>query len=644
MKAYFSITTLLIGTAILWTSFSGHFTPEKSEYTPSMNPPNFVFILADDMGWNGTSALIKAGETASQSDFYETPNIDQLALEGMTFSQGYAPAPKCSPSRNSILTGQTTARNQFTETGNSIASGEILIEATTNTTIDVADVTIGEWLHSIGSNYRTAHYGKWHLGSGGTVLNNGFDEGDGATTNAEGDAADGMVIQADPKRIFDITNKGMDFMDQAVTDGVPFYLQLSHYAVHSSIETRAATQSYYAGKTPGTVHDNVSFAAMTQDLDTGIGQIMQKIDDLGIENDTYIIFMSDNGGASMFSSNGILRAGKLFLFEGGLRVPFIIKGPNVTANVHSDEPVVGYDLFPTIAELSQGTAALPNDLDGTSLVPLLSQTSINRTEPLYFHSPHYVNAGLKKPRSAIIEGNYKFIVDYESCSNYLFDLDANIRERDMQNLISSNPTLATDLTIKLRNHLKSVNANMPSLNAAHAMFSGNGGTSTDVDADGLDDVWEFRELLCFQYNATDDPDGDGLTNAQEMAEGTDPLTRTTIFQIKTFLQGPYNGSDMNTDLQNAGLLPLTDPYGLGVTVPSIPADVVDWVKVELRDATNTATVLAEYACFLRKDGELLDSDGKLGLRFENVGATSAYVAVRHRNHLGAMLNDVVNFN
>ncbi len=155
--------------------------------------PNVVFILVDDMGWNGTSLQISPTESGSSSDFYETPNLQQLAEAGMTFSQAYAPAPKCSPTRCSLLTGESPARNSFTEVENFNSAGKLLLQPLTNLSIPTADTTIAEWLKTLGLNYRTAHFGKWHLGSDGPS-NNGFDFGDGTTTNTDGDAGDGLVI------------------------------------------------------------------------------------------------------------------------------------------------------------------------------------------------------------------------------------------------------------------------------------------------------------------------------------------------------------------------------------------------------------------------------------------------------------------
>ena len=190
---------------------------------------NFVIVVLDDQGWTGTSVQMDASLLDSKSDYYITSELESLASKGMTFSRGYAPAPKCSPSRNSILIGKTPARANFTNTDNVIATGKILIEPTIITVLDGNEVTYAEWLKSIGMNYRTAHFGKWHQGntSDSSPANNGFDFTDGSTSN--GDGSQGGTVQADPKKIFELTTKSIEFIQNAVNDGVPFALQLSHY-------------------------------------------------------------------------------------------------------------------------------------------------------------------------------------------------------------------------------------------------------------------------------------------------------------------------------------------------------------------------------------------------------------------------------
>ncbi len=479
--------------------------------------PNFVFVLVDDMGWNGTSVQLMPTEDQSKSDFYTTPNLEQLAASGMVFSQAYAPAAKCSPSRCAILTGQSTARNSYTETGNPSYDDKILIPPITINDIPETDTTIGEWLHLLNLNYRTAHFGKWHLNGGGTS-SHGFDEGDGETHNNDGNAADGQTIQTDPKKIFDLTNRSIQFMQNAVMDNVPFYLQISHYAVHGPIETSQSSFDFFSGLPAGTLHSGIDYAGMTKDVDEGIGLVLAEIENLGISDNTYIIFLSDNGAASGMSNNTPLRRGKSFIYEGGIRVPMLIKGPNIPENMFSSEPVIGYDLFPTIADWTGSQLALPADLDGESLVPLFEQETFTRTEPLYFHIPHYSGNAAQSPRSAAVFGNYKLIVEYETGIDYLYDLDSDIGE--LTDIAGDNETIVQTMRIKLRDHLKSVNANMPSLNPDDPMFSG---MAPDIDSDGLLDEWEFRELLSYIYGPNDDPDGDGDDNLTEYNNGTDPL-------------------------------------------------------------------------------------------------------------------------
>ena len=488
--------------------------------------PNFVVIITDDQGWTGSSVQMDATIADSKSDYMLTPELDLFAQNGMTFSQAYSPAPKCSPSRNSILTGRTTARGHFTNTDNNIATGQILIEPLTNTALNSADTTIAEWLKSTDLNYRTAHFGKWHQGAGtaSSPANNGFDFSDGSTNNGTGN--NGGTIQEDPKKIFELTSRSISFIQDAVAAREPFYLQLSHYAVHQDIEARQETIDLYNDpnqRPSGEIHTNAEYAAMTEDTDTGIGQLLAAISSMGLDNNTYIVVASDNGGQLNVTDNTPLSDGKVFISEGGIRVPFIIKGPNIAANTYNSEAIVEYDLFPTIAELSGGSEPLPFNMDGQSLVPLLTGGNFIRQEPLYFHSPHYDNNPNKIPRSAVVDGNYKLIVNYETGILSLYNLSIDIGEKT--DISDSQPVLKNMLCIKLRDHLKNVGASMPTLDPNHANFSG---VEPDVDGDGLEDEWEFRELLSYTYGPNDDPDNDGESNIAEFNNGTDPYLNEIV--------------------------------------------------------------------------------------------------------------------
>jgi len=266
-------------------------------------------------------------------------------------------------------------------------------------------LTYAEWLKSTGLNYRTAHLGKWHLGNAqaSNPTNNGFDVNDGTTNNSTGNQ--GGTIQTDPKKIFDLTTRSIDFIQTAVADGAPFLLQLSHYAVHNNIEARQETVDLYNDpnvRPPGVIHTGVEYAAMTEDTDDGIGQLLGAISNLGIDNNTYVMLLSDNDGQINLTDNTPLSFGKTFISEGGLRVPFIIKGPNIASGSYNAEPIVEYDLFPTIAALTGSNTPLPANLDGQSIAPLLNGNAFNRSEPIYFHSPHYDQNPNKTPRSAVV--------------------------------------------------------------------------------------------------------------------------------------------------------------------------------------------------------------------------------------------------
>lgn len=478
------------------------------------DPPNFIIILADDQGWNGTSVLMDPNNSDSKSDFYETPNLERLAAMGMRFSKAYAPSPKCSPSRMSIITGQTTARNHFTNTTSMSATGEILIEPSSNTSITSEELTLPEYLKSLTDlNYSTGHFGKWHLGKDLPTAH-GYDESDGANSNADGD--NGQSINDDPKQIFSLTQKGIDFMTSANTAGNPFFLQLSHYAVHTTIESTQTSFDKYNSKVDGSLHDNVDYAAMTEDLDTGVGLILDFLEELQITDNTYIIYLSDNGGQTNVTSNAPLRLGKTTIFEGGIRVPLIISGPGISANTHSSIPVIGYDLYPTIIELlGENIDDLPDNLDGVSFANILngSATDLTREVPLIFHSPHYENNPNKVPRSAIVDGNEKLFVEYETGDRLHYDLDTDLEESS--NIYIESDEGSTSLLLQLRDYMKSVDAQMPTYSL----------TDEDTDSDGLPDTWEFEYFLGTLFDGSDDPDGDGNSNSQEYANDTDPLVQ-----------------------------------------------------------------------------------------------------------------------
>ena len=316
------------------------------------------------------------------------------------------------------------------------------------------EITIAEILKK--KNYATAHFGKWHLSNGGPGKH-GFDVSDGNT----GNGGPGNYKDPNPKDIFGVTKRANAFMDKCVKSNKPFYVQLSHFAVHNPHEALSKTIASCAKRNTGKYQHNVKYAAMTQDLDTSIGQVLEQIKKLGIANNTYVILTSDNGAGMRGSrnENHPLHGGKGSLLEGGIRVPLIIRGPGIKANSSLSENVIGYDLFPTICELA-GVKTMPGSIEGISLVPLFSgRKNSFETRQLIFHNPHYGIGPGQKPQSALIQGNYKIIKDLETGKFMLFDLDKDLGER--HDLSGSQPVLTADMQKKLSSYLKKVNAQQP---------------------------------------------------------------------------------------------------------------------------------------------------------------------------------------
>lgn len=425
--------------------------------------PNFVFILADDMGWTGLSCSMDDAVPESKSDFYKTPCIDKLAGQGMRFSKAYSPSSMCTPSRASFLTGKSPALLRMTTPGpaHGQPTNRKLIPPAHIDSMPESETTIAEVLREQG--YCTAHFGKWHL-SGGGPGHHGFDEHDGDTAN-EGP---GWYEDPNPKDIFGITERAIAFMERQVAAENPFYMQLSHYAVHRPSRTLDSTQVAFASRAPGTRHRNVEYAAMTYDLDTSVGMVLDGIDRLGIAENTYVVFMSDNGAAAPLRSaeNCPLSGGKATFWEGGIRVPLIVRGPGVKPRSHCAENVVGFDLFPTFSELAGGSPARQFSIEGTSLLPLLhpqvGRLFEREREELVFHFPHYAKGPAQTPQSAILSGNFKLIQFHETKESRLFDLARDIGEQ--KDLSAQMPDKAAELARNLEAYLAGIDAQMPQPN------------------------------------------------------------------------------------------------------------------------------------------------------------------------------------
>lgn len=424
--------------------------------------PNIIFILTDDMSWTGTSVQIDQQVPESKSDFYRTPNIEKLASQSMCFSAAYAPGPMCTPSRAAILTGKTPAELHMTTPGGGRPENyQKLLSADFIRELPTSETTIAEILK--GEGYATAHLGKWHLGRTNPG-DHGFDKHDGSTSN---DGA-GEYKDPNPKDVFGITERAVAFIEEQVDEQRPFYLQLSHYAVHSPIEALEVSTAKFEQIPQGNRHTNVEYAAMTWDLDTSIGILLRKISELNLTDNTYIVLMSDNGGPGnrRQSQNLPLAGGKGSLYEGGIRVPLIVRGPDIPANAFCREPVTGCDLLPTFCDWAD-TPSLET-VEGTSLIPLLNGTPehFQRTEDsLLFHFPHYGKGPLQKPQSALIMGHLKLLKNWEDGTVQLFNLENDLSEKN--DLSRKMPEKASELEQQLEARLKQVDAQTPSENPSY---------------------------------------------------------------------------------------------------------------------------------------------------------------------------------
>ena len=424
------------------------------------NSPNFIFILVDDQGWNGTSVQMMNSEPLSKSDYHFTPNLEKLAQRGIRFSNAYASAPVCAPSRYSIQFGKTPARLSLIRVG--MNSSHINHEEL---------MSIPKALKKINNNYVAAHFGKWGIGSIPEKL--GYDNSDGPTKNKDGGFVNNgtqwnHASVKDPKNIFSLTQKSIDFMQKNTNENKPFYLQISHYAVHASIQSKEETFIKQEQKQLGAQHINPGFAAMTEDLDESLGLILDKIKQLGIQDNTYIIYMSDNGsvpnipGARKYtkSYNYPLRRGKWDALEGGLRVPLIIAGPGIENGNESQVPVSGSDILPTIKDLAGKSNYKLNEIDGGSFKSILfdpSKVEVNReVDGLFFHVPYKNGIALKRPHSAVRKGDFKLVKFQDNGELFLYNI--KIDKKESINLISENPKKTKELEKLLMNYLKQVHA------------------------------------------------------------------------------------------------------------------------------------------------------------------------------------------
>jgi arylsulfatase A-like enzyme len=429
--------------------------------------PNVILILADDQGWTGTSVEMIPGRADSKSDFYQTPSLERLAKDGMRFSDAYAPHPNCSPTRLAIQTGKSPAHLRMTDiierNSGPFYEGQKLVPPKHINEIPSSETTIAQFIKANKPNYVTGYFGKWHLAGGGPAKH-GYDFSDGETTNAEG-----STPSPDPKRTPFVTARAIEFLER--NHDKPFFLQISYYAVHLPMRAFGGSVERYRKAKPGERHKNPEHAAMTDDLDGGVGLILQTLDRLELAGKTYVIYTSDNGsyldaGGERVTSNRPLAGQKASTWEGGIRVPLLVSGPGVTPGVASRVPVTGLDLFPTIRELVEIFKPLPPGVEGGSFAGVLyegGKGEVRRWRPdLVWHFPHYqVDKGVA-PMSSVRLGEWKLTKFYETGEVKLFNLNDDIGEEI--DLSKKNPEKAKELEGLLADHLKALDAPMPTPN------------------------------------------------------------------------------------------------------------------------------------------------------------------------------------
>ena len=426
----------------------------RSIIAQATNKPNFIVILTDDQSWVGSSLQIIPDDPRTRSDYFKTPHIERMAAMGMRFTQGYSPAASCCPTRRSIQTGQTPARHEYQK------------DRENWTTTYNAQLNIPRMLKAANPAYQTAHFGKWdHRYDQISPYEQGYDFSDGYTGNFTGGAKNtgGPMATKDPKRINTITDQALHFMERNHARNLPFYLQVSHYAVHLDIFYNQTTLNEMRAAERGRKHNMPEFAAMTRDMDSGIGRILDKLIELDLLESTYLIYLSDNGGRNTVPKapdmieqrNAPLRDGKHSFYEGGIRVPFIALGPAIEPGSVSDVPVSGVDLLPTFADLAGYPHKLPSNIDGGSLDSVFANGKtgkVVRPNPfLVFHQ-----AVDRSAASAIRIGDYKLVKTWKSDKLELFDLSKDISEaNDLSRRMSSK---TQELHRKLTDYLAEVGA------------------------------------------------------------------------------------------------------------------------------------------------------------------------------------------
>ncbi|TRX49682.1 sulfatase [Fulvivirga sp. M361] len=444
----------------------GHISPcQETDH------PNIILFYVDDLGWSDL------GYTGSV--FYESPTIDLMAAKAMIFTNAYANAPNCAPSRASLLSGLYTPRHgvyTVAPAARGKSSNRKLVPTPTKTELSPSFPTIANMLQQHG--YETAQIGKWHLGKGpSNAVHQGFDISSGGTARGYPPSyfspykipgfEDGSTREYLTDRL---TDEALRFIEDQAEQ--PFFLYLSHYAVHTPLQAKEADKTPFSDKNSAKDQDNITYAAMIRSVDRSMARIESKLKDLQLTEKTLIIFYSDNGGLGSVTSNKPLKGEKGMLYEGGIRVPMFWYWPGkIKPHTVCNEPVIGIDIFPTLMAVA-GVSAEDLRLDGEDLTPLLFEKGMWEQRSLYWHFPAYlqgtrstkypqelVRGWRAVPSGAIRKGDWKLIEDFETGELFLYNLTLDISEKE--NLALKNPTKLYELKRELKNWRKEMNARAP---------------------------------------------------------------------------------------------------------------------------------------------------------------------------------------
>jgi arylsulfatase A-like enzyme len=412
----------------------------------SPQPPNFVLILVDDLGWKDVGFM--------GNPWVRTPNIDRLSREGMTFTDAYSGGPNCAPSRACLMSGRYTPRHGVYTVGQSDRGDaeqqrqQRLVPVPNRPDLAASFFTLPEALQA--QSYTTVHIGKWHLGGepGVDPESQGFDLNFGGDHNGQPPqgyfAPYGLpnLEDAPPHEYLTdrLTDEACKFLQAPHTK--PFFLYLAHYAVHSPIQAPAGDVKACKERLPADAAVGATYAAMIESVDRSVGRVMADLERLGLAENTVVLLLSDNGGVSGRGLMKPLRGAKGMLYEGGIRVPFVIRWPGrIPAGGSCAEPVTSVDLYPTLLQLASGSPRADVPLDGQSLLPLWQRAGDFGREAIFWHFPAYLpgEAGRHlpgarddwfrtRPCGVVRSGDWKLIEYFEDGAVELFNLRQDIAE------------------------------------------------------------------------------------------------------------------------------------------------------------------------------------------------------------------------